>query len=344
MRIMDFVMDEDKLVAHLSDKRWRRIGLQFPEGLKPYAEEIILELKKDPILDTTEFLISGSPCYGACDVADKEFLLSGADGMIHFGHSEIPAMCGSYLIPVIFVELRSDLDARDVVEKAQQNGFLKGIIGVTTTIQFAHELPRIRDYLKGHGFEVRTGRGTDRVAHEGQVLGCSFSSATASTVQDADTHLFVGEGLFHPLGIALATGKHVIAADPRSGVITDMDAEKDRVLKQRYGAIQKLKDTEDIGVVLSTLPGQMRRELVTNLIKLGGEKGKRMTLITTPHLNPMNLMNIGETVLVSTACPRVAVDDYSLFLEHGITITTPIEFLIALGETEWEDYVLDTIE
>ena len=69
-----------------------------------------------------------------------------------------------------------------------------------------------------------------------------------------------------------------------------------------------------------------------------------MTMITTPHLNPMSLMNLGNKVLVSTACPRVAVDDYSLYLEHGITMATPIEFLISIGEMNWDNYVLDTIE
>ena len=342
MKIMDFTIDINTLSLIIKEKGWKRVGLQFPEGLKPYTKEVIQSLTEKLLPASIEFLVSGSPCYGACDVSDNEFLLGKADGMIHFGHSEIPNMGKSYLIPVVFQEMPSEILVQPVVKEVLNQGLLSGIIGLTTTIQFIHELSAANELLSAAGFDVRMGTGTDRLAYPGQVLGCSFSSATA--VPQADMYLFVGEGLFHPLGITLATGKPVIAADPRSGLVKNMDAKKDKVLRQRYGAIQKLKDAREIGVVLSTLPGQMRRPLATSLIKKGGDHGKRMTMITTPHLNPMSLMNLGNKVLVSTACPRVAVDDYSLYLEHGITMATPIEFLISIGEMNWDNYVLDTIE
>jgi len=339
---MDFIIDIDDLNTKLEDRGWERIGLQFPEGLKPFAGKVIRALREGLGDENIEFIVSGSSCYGACDVSDKEFLKVEADGMIHFGHAEIPAIRGNYHIPVIFIEMQADVDATMVVKKALDSGLLKGVIGLTTTVQFVHELPDMQNLLERRGKDVRIGIGTDRLAHPGQVLGCSFSSALA--VPDTDVHLFVGEGLFHPLGIALATGKPVIAADPRSRELKDLEEEKNKVLKQRFGVIQKLKDSGDIGVVLSTLPGQKRMELATSLLRKGRDKGKNMNLITASHLNPMSLRNIGAEVFVSTACPRVAIDDYSLFLEHGIVMATPIEFLIAIGEMKWENYVLDTID
>ena len=79
-------------------------------------------------------------------------------------------------------------------------------------------------------------------------------------------------------------------------------------------------------------------------MKKGTEHGKFMIQITASHLNTQSLVNLGAKILISTACPRVAIDDYQMYLEHGITICTPIEFLIAIGEMEWDDYALDTIE
>ena len=44
---------------------------------------------------------------------------------------------------------------------------------------------------------------------------------------------------------------------------------------------------------------------------------------------------------VSTACPRIAIDDYSRYRKPMIT---PSELEIVLGIREWEDYEMDYIE
>ena len=349
MDVMDYTLDLAHLSRKIRDQGWKKIGFQFPEGVKPHAEAILRELlselhsiQPDMAEGSYEFVLSGSPCYGACDVADHELLMVGADGMVHFGHSEIPKLSRNTRIPVVFQEMRSKSELIPVVEIVLGQGLLKGTVGLTTTVQHIHLLEGVRDLLEEKGIDARIGTGSDRLAYPGQVLGCSFSSASA--VPEADMHLFFGEGTFHALGVSLATRKKVIAADPRSHEIHDMDEEKDRILRQRFAAIQKLKDAREIGIVLSTLPGQKRMELATTLLKKGKEHGKDMVLITASHLDVKSLVNLGTEVLVSTACPRVAIDDYGMYLEHGLTITTPIEFLIALGEMKWEEYVLDTIE
>lgn len=349
MDVMDYTLDLADLSRRIREQGWKRIGFQFPEGVKPHAKDILRELlvelhsiQPDVAEGSYELVRSGSPCYGACDLADHELLMAGADGMVHFGHSEIPNLSRNTLIPVIFQEMRSRSQLIPVVEIVLEQGLLKGTVGLTTTAQHIHLLPGVRDLLEEKGIDPRIGTGSDRLAYPGQVLGCSFSSASA--IPEADMHLFIGEGTFHALGVSLATRGKVIAADPRSHEIHDMDEEKDRVLRQRFATVQKLRDAREIAIVLSTLPGQKRLELSTTLLRKGKEHGKKMVLITASHLNIQSLVNLGTEVLVSTACPRVAIDDYEMYLEHGLTITTPIEFLIAMGEMEWEEYVLDTIE
>jgi 2-(3-amino-3-carboxypropyl)histidine synthase len=44
---------------------------------------------------------------------------------------------------------------------------------------------------------------------------------------------------------------------------------------------------------------------------------------------------------VTTACPRVALDDAA---KYRIPILTPPEFEVLLGEREWEEYEFDEIE
>jgi 2-(3-amino-3-carboxypropyl)histidine synthase len=43
---------------------------------------------------------------------------------------------------------------------------------------------------------------------------------------------------------------------------------------------------------------------------------------------------------VSTACPRIAIDDY---LQYKKPIITPVEVEIVLGKRAWEEYVFDEI-
>ena len=43
---------------------------------------------------------------------------------------------------------------------------------------------------------------------------------------------------------------------------------------------------------------------------------------------------------VSTACPRIAIDDY---MQYEIPIITPVELDVVLGLKKWEDYSFDEI-
>jgi 2-(3-amino-3-carboxypropyl)histidine synthase len=42
---------------------------------------------------------------------------------------------------------------------------------------------------------------------------------------------------------------------------------------------------------------------------------------------------------VSTACPRLAIDDYLRFRKPMLT---PIELEVALGARKWDDYLFDS--
>ena len=339
---MDYRIDISRLAREIQNRGWKKIGLQFPEGIKPYGVRIQKALRDRIGENEAEFILSGGACYGACDVADEELAQAGAEGMIHVGHSEIPAIMGKYRIPVIFEPAYSTKDIIPVVRKAVDAGFLSGKVSLSTTVQHLHLLPEVKKFLEEMGIDSEIGKGGKRLSSPGQVLGCNFSAPLS--VKDADTHLFIGEGLFHALGIRLASGVRVVAADPFTMEVRDMEVEGEKVMRQRFMAVHALKSATQIGVVLSTLKGQERGSYASALIRLGRKHGKEMIMIVTRHLSPSSLQNIGIKVIVSTACPRVALDDYSLYLEHGITLSTPIEFLISLGIMDWEKYIFDSIE
>src|SRR5439155_501998 len=65
------------------------VALQFPDGLRDYATEIERILRRGT--PGVEYVISGDPSYGACDLALSLQRL-GADMLVHFGHTEMPSI------------------------------------------------------------------------------------------------------------------------------------------------------------------------------------------------------------------------------------------------------------
>lgn len=304
----------------------RTVGVQVPEGLKRIASDLAGEIEEKTGCDV---IVSGDPCYGACDL-DLE-LCRAADLVIHVGHSEM-LYDDPILDKVVYVEARMRADVREVAEGAADLLSARRV-GVVTTVQHAHKISEVLEVLMGRGIEgvVRPG---GRTRYPGQVLGCNYEAARNA---DVDEYLFVGTGRFHPLGVALATGKRTVAADPVTGNVYVIDIGP--MLKRRYGAIARAGDAERIAVIVSKKPGQRRMELARRMISLGEEQGKRMVLVYLDRMEPDALVNLGVDAAVCTACPRIALDDQA---KYNIPILTPPEFEILLGLPAG-DYVLDEI-
>jgi 2-(3-amino-3-carboxypropyl)histidine synthase len=319
-------LDLDKAIDLIQKSGARRVGLQAPEGLKrgmPSLARCIEEKTQ------AEVIISGDPCFGACDL-DMQ-LCREVDLMLHLGHAPLEEGPDN----VIFLEARMNEDLRDVVEKAAQ--VLKANrVGVATTIQHVHKLDQALEALKENGIEGLLGSAGGRVARAGQVLGCSYSTARALDVEE---YLFIGTGQFHPLGIALATGKRVVIADPVTGEVSKIDT--DPMLRRRFGVITRAGEAKRFAILVSKKPGQKRMQLATRLKALGEAGGLEMFLIYLDNIEPDRLLNLGAEAAVSTACPRVALDDAA---KYRIPILTPPEFEVLLGKREWAEYEFDEIE
>ncbi|HUS75186.1 MAG TPA: diphthamide biosynthesis enzyme Dph2 [Methanothrix sp.] len=319
-------LDLDKAIDLIQKSGARWVGLQAPEGLKRATPAVARQIEEKT---GAKVIISGDPCFGACDVDMR--LAREVDLMLHLGHADI----GIGPDNVIFLEARMKEDLRDVVDKAAN--FLKAKrVGVTTTIQHVHKLDQVLEALKKHGIEGLLGPAGGRVKYPGQVLGCSYSTARALDVEE---YLFIGTGQFHPLGIALATGKRVVIADPVTGEVSEIDT--DPMLRRRFGAISRAGEVKRFAVLISKKPGQKRMELAERLKALGEARGLEMFLVCLDNIEPDRLLNLGAEAAVSTACPRVALDDAA---KYRIPILTPPEFEVFVGERVWEDYEFDEIE
>ena len=308
------------LIAKLKQRGAGRVALQFPEGLKRKAAGLASDLKAAGF----GVIVSGDPCYGACDLALDMVTEGHADVLVHFGHAPVDDRPG-----VIFEPWQVDFD---VAVLAQALPLLREkTIGIVTTVQHAHLVPAMEAFLASHGFDIRVSDGSGRTPLRGQVLGCSFTAAKAT---GAGEILFVGTGVFHPIGIALATKARVIALDPLTGTAQEVNA--DSLLRRRSAVIEKAKGARSFGILLSTKSGQERRGLAYRLATLV----PGAVIITMREVSPDQLLNFGFDCYVNTACPRIAYDDQVRFARP---VLSPQEFEILCGTRAWEDYAIDEI-
>jgi 2-(3-amino-3-carboxypropyl)histidine synthase len=319
-------LDLSGAVEMIRKRGAKRVGLQAPEGLKRVLPALARRIEEQT---GAQVVISGDPCYGACDL-DME-LCDSVDVLIHLGHAPLGEGGRG---KVIYIEARMPQDLGDAATRAAP--MLKSKrVAVATTVQHVHKLESAVEALERMGIEGKVSSAGGRARYAGQVLGCCY---TAARVEDADECLFIGTGRFHPLGIALATGKRVIASDPVTGEVFEIDP--DPVLRRRFAAITMAGDAKRFAVLVSKKPGQRRMDLAMRIKRLGESKGKEMILVYMDNIEPDRLLNLGVEAAVSTACPRVALDDAA---RYKIPILTPPEFEVLVGERRWEEYGFDEI-
>ncbi|MFG1446556.1 MAG: diphthamide biosynthesis enzyme Dph2 [Thermoplasmatales archaeon] len=317
---MDFKAVLRKIKEDERYRTARSIAVQLPEGMKRGIRDIVNEF------DGKELVFIGDPFWGACDIPQN----GKWDLLIQFGHSPIPNL-GSYS-NVIFEEIQEDLDFELDVTRIP----FKSLI-LTSNVTYSNSLPEIKRKLEESGLEVTLKKGDSRVFYPGQILGCNISAARGTE----NNVLFIGEGMFHPLGIALGLQeKNVLAFNPKTGEYVDMEKEKRRFLSQRYSAIDFASRSKRFGIIVSTKVGQTRYSLARVAYKILEEAGKSPFIITLDLVRNEELLNFPAEVYVNTACPRVTIEDYGTFSRPVITF---YELQMALGLKDKSRYIFDEI-
>ena len=259
--------------------------LQIPDGLKTKALEIADELGGDVI-------ISCEACYGACDIKEDEAKRLGCDKIVHYGHSKLIDTD----IEVDYVEKREKYDPTKALENVKID-FKR--IGLVSAIQFLDSLEIAKKVLERQGKEVLIG---------GQVLGCDVSKAVA--IQNkVDCFLFIGSGHFHPLGVALKTGKPTFILNIEKGNLEKLDTRLFE--KQRIAAQVIARDAKVFGILVSTKPGQMNIKLAKEIKeKL---KPRKSYIFSMDEIRPDKLEGIKVDAYINTACPRITIENRTDF-------------------------------
>lgn len=329
----------ESALKEIRKRRAKLVLIQVPEGLKQEGKEIARMLERGT---GAEAIISAEPCYGACDLAEDAAKALGADLVLHVGHAKIPNLKSSVL--TVFVPLHYDIGAKaaeETAEKIKKTGFKK--VGLCSTIQYAQFLPALKKELGKKGIIALIGKGGTRIAEQGQVLGCDCSSVRA-VEKKADAIVFVGDGLFHPIAVSYCTKKPIVLANPKTNpaevFVFDAVAEREKFIRQRFGAIARAKDAKVFGIIISTKKGQARKGEAMKVKGLIEGRGKTALLLSTSLVREEYFTGMGIDCFVCTACPRIALEDGLHWNKPMLTVP---ELEILHGRRKAEDYTFDVL-
>jgi 2-(3-amino-3-carboxypropyl)histidine synthase len=334
MEQSSYEFELERIAALIGERGATRVGLQLPDGLKSVAVSLAHEIVQET---GAAVIISGNSCYGACDIDEK--LECMVELLFHFGHSRAlfaqrrvrtPTRNATGLRPdekVIFIELRSTIDIKPVVESAAAE-IIGECVGLVATVQHVHALDEAKAVLRHAGKAASISKNLLVGAPPGLVLGCEFGAARAVR---CDEILFIGSGGFHPAGIALYTGKRVIAADPFTRQVRVF--EPDELRKKRYMVIARALDAQSFGVLVGTKSGQCKLEDALAVQRNAIAKGRNACVIALDEICEEKLLGYAVDAFVNTACPRL-VDDLVAFKKPVLTVG---EFEVVLGERRWDE-------
>lgn len=181
----------------------------------------------------------------------------------------------------VYIPAKIEKDITPVLNKVS----FEGKLGVLTTVQHLEEVEKIKK---------------DNWVVLGQVLGCNVKNALKA---DVDAYLYVGTGKFHPIRIAMKTGKKVFMADPISETVSELDVkEVEKIEKRVKGAYAKYLSSDKVGVLVST------KKLQHCMQGFDFDFGDKEVYYFMCD-NVCGLENFPDIeVWVNTACPRLAYE------------------------------------
>lgn len=181
----------------------------------------------------------------------------------------------------------------EVNEKKIQKLNLPKRIAIAFSVQYKDIAGKIREILsKNH-----------EITSLVQVLGCSRLNLPKNT----DAILLIGSGKFHAVSLAYESRLpvYILEADKMRKISGD---EMSAFEKRKKSAYLKFLNSENIGILVSTKPGQQKLKTALQLKKELKEKGKNTYILIGDNLNPSEFENFQLDSYVNTACPRLDFD------------------------------------
>jgi len=319
----------DYVSKEIAKRKAKKIILQFAEGIKIDALDAVSQLEKK--IKNVEIVVSGDSAWGGCDLVIDDAKKIGADLIVHFGHAPFIKVD----FPVLYVYVKDNKDLNPLIKKSIPVLKKYKTIGIVSTIQHIHKLKEIQEFYKKNGKKVKIPRAVGFAYLDGHVVGCEYTGL--KEIKDEIDAVVVLGNRFHSLGAALSLPeKDVFLIDTYNDVVEPMNSFRDKIIRQRNIAIDKIKQAKRIGIIIGMKPGQKFGSY--NTIKKEFEKmGKEVLPITMNEMTVDKILNFYNVQgFVELACPRIATDDYGKYERPIITFR---EALVAIGKLKWTDLI-----
>ncbi|MFW5991151.1 MAG: diphthamide synthesis protein [Candidatus Nanoarchaeia archaeon] len=190
-------------------------------------------------------------------------------------------------------------------------------VSLVTTVQYLEHLEKIRKHLEATGKTVSIPKSDG--LYPGQILGC-----TIKKLEGAEAILYIGDGKFHPIAIALENQLPVYTFNPLNESFHKIrESEVDKLRKIQKGGIAKFHTSEKIGVLVSLKPGQSNMSSVKKLKDKYPQKKFFTFIFDTLSPDMLESFNFVEC-FVNTACPRISYDDYQSYPKKIVNYTNLI--------------------
>jgi 2-(3-amino-3-carboxypropyl)histidine synthase len=211
------------------------------------------------------------------------------------------------------------IQAKAVVKIGFPKSYIKRLpknLCLATTAQFVNQLSQFKKFLESNGKKVAFVKGK-HAKFPGQILGCSCSELKYP--KSTDAFLYIGDGDFHPKALLLGSDKPVYTFNPFNNEFKKMAAAAVAAIKKKTKvALTKFLHAKNIGVILSTKPGQMQLSLALNLKKRFPEKNFYYLVSNTIDFQQLENFTFVDC-FVNTACNRL-IDDYEKFPKPVVNI------------------------
>ena len=290
-------MKLEDVIRELKGMGARRVFVQYPEGIKRNILKYAEALEKSGI----ETVLCLESTYGACDVREYEAGLLKCDAILHVGHEDFGVKTQ---MPVFYVDWFIEADPLICLEKNFDRLKDYERIGLVTSVQFAHMMKPVREWLEAHGKRVFSSL---HQQYEGQMLGCRVG-AGKNVEDEVDCFLCIGAGKFYGLGLALETDKPMLNLDIEMNRIHDMEDTKRKIEKVTAWNLSAVKDARRVGLLVTWKRGQMFGSPFVVKKRLE-EMGKQVFVFAMDEMTIQKLDFLKVDALVSFGCPRIATDD-----------------------------------
>ena len=199
----------------------------------------------------------------------------------------------------LFIHAKSSVDVK-IPDKLLEM-LPKQRYGLVTNIQHMHKLRDVQAQLK------------DSV-YGGQVVGCRPDAGLAIE-NKIDAFLFVGNGVFHPIQVAVKTNKDVWLWDPTQQILKILDSKVvEEYKKKKRTSFVKFMNAKTVGILISTKVGQNDNKIASyskelkmkKALELKKRTDKKYYLFAFDTLLQYDLENFNFIdIWVNTACNRI---------------------------------------